>query len=298
VTELVRVAPAVAEALRQRRAVVALETTLVAHGFPGEEGVAVALESERRVRQAGAVPATVGVLDGRIRIGLTEDELQRFDTSARKVGPRDLAACAVQGAVGATTVGGTLAACRVAGIGFMGTGGLGGVHRGFPTPPDVSADLGELTRTEALVVSSGVKSLLDVPATVEVLETLAIPVLGWRTDTLPLFYTASGGPPVSARVEDAREAARMARAHWELGRRSALVLARPPAESLDDVEPLIERALSAARDAGVSGQGVTPFVLDFLHTESGGRTLAVNKQLIADNAGLAGEVAVAYATLR
>jgi pseudouridine-5'-phosphate glycosidase len=298
VTELVRVAPEVAEALRHRRGVVALETTLVAHGFPGEEGVAVALESERRVRAAGAVPATVGVLDGRVRIGLTEDELRRFDTSARKVGPRDLAACAVQGAVGATTVGGTLAACRVVGIGFMGTGGLGGVHRGFPTPPDISADLGELTRTEALVVSSGVKSLLDVPATVEVLETLAVPVLGWRTDTLPLFYAASGGPPVSVRVEDAREAARIARAHWELGRRSALVLARPPAESLDDVEPLIERALAAAHDAGVSGQGVTPFVLDFLHTESGGRTLAVNRQLIADNAGLAAEVAVAYAALR
>jgi pseudouridine-5'-phosphate glycosidase len=296
-SELVRVAPEVAEALRHRRGVVALETTLVAHGFPGEEGVRVALESERRVREAGAVPATVGVLDGQVRIGLTEDELRRFDASARKVGPRDLAACTVQGAVGATTVGGTLAACRVAGIGFMGTGGLGGVHRGFPTPPDVSADLGELTRTEALVVSSGVKSLLDVPATVEVLETLGIPVLGWRTDTLPLFYTAAGGPPVSARVEDADEAARIARAQWQLGRRMAIVLARPPAESLDDVEPLIERALAAAREVGVSGQGVTPFVLDFLHRESGGRTLAVNKQLIADNAGLAAEVAVAYAGL-
>ena len=296
-TDLVRVAPEVADAVRGRAAVVALETTLVAHGFPGEEGVSVALESERRVRAAGAVPATVGVLDGRIRIGLGEDELRRFDASARKLGPRDLAACAVQGAVGATTVGGTLAACRVAGIGFMGTGGLGGVHRGFPTPPDVSADLGELARTEVVVVASGVKSLLDVPATVELLETLGIPVLGWRTDTLPLFYAASGGPPVSARVESADEAARIARAHWQLGRRSALVLAQPPAESLDDVEPLIERAVAAARDAGVSGQEVTPFVLDFLHRESGGRTLAVNKRLIADNAGLAAEVAVAYAAL-
>jgi pseudouridine-5'-phosphate glycosidase len=297
VTELVQVAPEVADALRRRAAVVALETTLVAHGLPGMEGVAVALESERRVRAAGAVPATVGVLDGRVRIGLREDELRRFDASARKLGPRDLAACAVQGAVGATTVGGTLAACRVAGIGFMGTGGLGGVHRGFPARPDVSADLGELARSEVLVVSSGVKSLLDVPATVEVLETLGVPVLGWRTSTLPLFYAALGGPPVSTRVESAEEAARIARAHWQLGRRSALVLARPPAESLDDVEPLIERALGAARDAGVSGQGVTPFVLDFLHRESGGRTLAVNKQLIADNAALAAEVAVAYSAL-
>jgi pseudouridine-5'-phosphate glycosidase len=295
--DLFSVAPEVADALRHRAAVVALETTLVAHGFPGDEGVAVALEAERRVREAGAVPATVGVLEGVVRIGLTAAELGRFDASARKVGPRDLAACAVQGAVGATTVGGTLAACRVAGIGFMGTGGLGGVHRGFATLPDVSADLGELARAEVLVVASGVKSLLDVPATAETLETLGIPVLGWRTDTLPLFYAAHGGPPVSARVESAPEAARIARAHWQLGRRSALVLAQPPAESLDDVEPLIERALAEARARGVSGQGVTPFVLDQLHRESGGRTLAVNRRLIADNAGLAAEVAVAYAGL-
>jgi pseudouridine-5'-phosphate glycosidase len=288
----------VAEALRHRAAVVALETTLVAHGFPGDEGIDVALESERRVREAGAVPATIGVLDGRVRIGLSADELRRFDRAARKIGPRDLAACAVQGAVGATTIGGTVAACRVAGIGFMGTGGLGGVHRGFPAPPDVSADLGELAHAEVLVVSSGVKSLLDVAATVEVLETLGIPVLGWRTDTLPRFFAAGGGPPVSARVETAEEAAQIARAHWELGRRSALVLAQPPAESIDDVEPLIESALAQARERGVSGQDVTPFVLDLIHRESGGRTLAVNKRLIADNAALAAEVAVSYADLR
>jgi pseudouridylate synthase len=297
VTNLVVLAPEVAEALRHRGAVVALETTLVAHGFPADEGIAVALESERRVRAAGAVPATIGVLDGSIRIGLHEPELARFDASARKVGPRDLAACAEQRAVGATTVGGTLAACRVAGIGFLGTGGLGGVHRGFPAPPDVSADLAELARTEVLVVSSGVKSLLDVPATGELLETLGIPVLGWRTDELPLFYRAGGGPPVSARVETAAEAARIARAHWQLGRRSALVLARPPDQSLDDLEPLIERALADAAAQGVSGQALTPFVLEALHRESRGQTLEVNRRLIADNAALAAEVAVEYARL-
>jgi pseudouridine-5'-phosphate glycosidase len=148
-----------------------------------------------------------------------------------------------------------------------------------------------------LVVSSGVKSLLDVSATAETLETLGIPVLGWQTDTLPRFYTAAGGPPVSARVESAEEAARIAQAHWRLGRRSALVLARPPAESLDDVEPLIERALAEARERGVSGQALTPYVLGRLHEESGGDTLRVNAQLIADNAALAGEVAVAYSRL-
>jgi pseudouridine-5'-phosphate glycosidase len=296
----VRVAPEIASALGGRHAVVALETTLVAHGFPGGRGAAVARESERRVREAGAVPATVGVVDGSICVGLSAEELERFSAAgdeARKVGPRDLGACAVHGALGATTVGGTVAACRIAGIGFMATGGLGGVHRGFPFPPDVSADLAELARAEVLVVSSGVKSLLDVPATAEVLETLGIPVLGWRTDELPRFYTAGGGPPVSARVETAEEAAQIARAHWGIGRHSALVLARPASEGLDDVEPLIERVLAEAKERGVSGQAVTPYVLGRLHEESGGETLRVNAQLIADNAGLAAEVAVAFERL-
>jgi pseudouridine-5'-phosphate glycosidase len=294
VNELVSIGRDVRDALDLRRPVVALETTLVAHGFPAGKGVEVALESERRVREAGAVPATVGILDGRIRVGLEREELERFDADARKVGPRDLAACAVQGALGATTVGGTLAVCRVAGIGFLGTGGLGGVHRGWTGRPDVSADLGELAHSEVLVVASGVKSLLDVAATAELLETLGIPVVGYCTNTLPLFYAAEGGPPVSARVESAEEAAQIARAHWTLGRRSALVLANPPAEPID-VEPLIERAVAAAEAEGVRGQRVTPFLLDYLHRESGGRTQAVNERLIADNAGLAAEVAVAYA---
>jgi pseudouridylate synthase len=295
VLELIHVSDEVGTALAENRAVVALETTLVAHGFPAPEGVAVGLESERRVRAAGAVPATVGVLDGEIRVGLSEDDLHRFTPDARKLGPRDLAACAVQRAVGATTVGGTLAVARAAGIRFMGTGGLGGVHRGFPDPPDVSADLGELTRSQALVVCSGVKSLLDVPATVELLETLGIPVLGVRTDTMPLFYSAHGGPPVSSRVETADEAARVAAAHWQLDRASLLLCQAPP-ESIE-VEPLIEEGIAAATRAGITGQGVTPFVLSYLHERSGGATLRVNRELIATNAGLAGEVATAYSAL-
>ena len=278
------------QALRDGRGVVALETTLIAHGFPPGEGIDVGRASEQAVRDGGAVPATIGVLDGGIRVGLTEDELERFDESARKLGPRDLAAAVVQGAVGATTVGGTLAVCNAVGIRFMATGGLGGVHRGWPTPPDVSADLQSLALTQALVVSSGVKSLLDVPATSELLETLGVPVLGWRTDSLPLFYSAHGGPAVSARVESAGEAARIARGHWEL-RRGGLLLGRPPVDSLDDVEPLIEEALAAAAAAGVHGQAVTPFVLSHLHRESGGRTLRANRELIVDNARLAGEIA-------
>jgi len=300
VRELLVVSHEVGDALRRRRPVVALETTLVAHGFPPPIGLEVGRDCERRVREAGAVPATVGVLDGAVRVGLSDAELERIAAgglAARKVGPRDLAACAVQGAVGATTVGGTLAACRVAGIGFMGTGGIGGVHRGFPQPLDVSADLAELARVEVLVVCAGAKSLLDVPATAQLLETLGVPVLGWRTGELPLFYALRGGPPVSARVETAEEAARIAHAHWSLGRRSALVLARPPDDGLDDVEPLIEEALLEAGRRGVAGSAVTPFVLSYLNERSGGRTLEVNVRLVADNAALAAEVAVAYAQL-
>jgi pseudouridine-5'-phosphate glycosidase len=284
----------VSDEVRDARAVVALETTLVAHGFPPGEGVAVGLESERAVRGAGAVPATIGVLDGEIRVGLGEDELRRFDANARKVGARDLAVVVIQRDVGATTVGGTLAVCRAAGIRVLGTGGLGGVHRGWTEQPDVSADLAQLARTPAVVVSAGVKSLLDVPATTELLESLGVPVLGWRTDELPLFYAARGGPRVSARVETVAEVAQIARAHWEL-HGGGILLARPPDESLDDVEPLIEQALAEAERNNVRGQAVTPFVLSFLHERSGGRTLAANRALVVQNARLAGEIAVALA---
>ena len=292
-----RLAEEVAAALCDGSPVVALETTLVSHGFPAGQGAAVGRLAEEAVRGAGGVPATIGVLDGLVRVGLSPSELERFDAegaSARKLGPRDLAPCIAQRALGATTVGGTLAVCAVAGIRFLATGGLGGVHRGFPHPPDVSADLGELARVAALVVSSGIKSLLDVAATAELLETLSIPVLGWRTHELPLFYAARGGPPVSARVESAIEAAVVARAHWAL-RRASLLLARPPAESLDDIEPLIAEALARAERDGIRGPAVTPYVLSFLHANSDGRTLRANRDLIVGNAALAGEVAAAYA---
>lgn len=281
----------VADEVREATAVVALETTLVAHGFPPGDGVAVALESERRVRAAGAVPATIGVLDGEIRVGLTADELERFTPEARKLGPRDLAACVASGETGATTVGGTLAVCRHAGIRFMGTGGIGGVHRGPRL--DISADLIELSRTPVVVVSSGVKSLLDVEATAELLETLSVPVLGWRTVTMPRFYDASGGPPVSQRVDTAEEVVRIARAHWELVG-CGLLVGNPPPRSID-VEALVDTALDEAVELGTSGQGLTPFVLGRLHEESGGETLELNRELIAANAQLAAELAVAAA---
>ena len=277
---------------------VALETTLVAHGFPHGQGGEVGAEAERRVRVAWAVPATIGVIDGRICVGLEEGELQRFaDTpTARKVGPRDLAACVAKGELGATTVGATLAVCRAAGIGFMGTGGLGGVHRGWSQSLDISADLGELARTEALVVASGAKSLLDVRATAELLETLGIPVLGWHTDEMPLFYRAGGGPPVTARVDTTQDAALIAQLHWRLGRHSSVVLAQPPKQSVD-VDPLVDAAVGEAERQGIAGPALTPFVLSHIHEASGGRTVEANKKIVVENASLAAEVAVAYSKL-
>jgi pseudouridine-5'-phosphate glycosidase len=295
VNELVQLSDEVRAALEDGTPVVALETTLVAHGFPAPLGVEVGLESDRAVRDAGAVPATTGVLDGRIHVGLTEDELARFTPEARKVGPRDLAACAVAGDVGATTVGGVLVVARSLGIHFLGTGGIGGVHRGYPSSPDVSADVVALVTSPVLVACSGAKSLLDIPATMEYLETLGIPVLGYRTDTVPLFYSATGGPPVPQRVDDVAAAARTAAAHWQLGG-CGLLLANPPPESID-VEDLIEEAVAEAARTRVSGQAVTPFVLAYLHEHSGGRTREVNRKLIVANSRLAAEVSVAFAGL-
>jgi pseudouridylate synthase len=289
----------VAEALDRSEPVVALETTLVSHGFSEGRGLVAALEAAQRVRAAGAVPATVGIVDGVVRVGLDDAELERFataGTSARKAGARDIAACVVQRARGATTVGGTLAVCAAAGIRFMATGGIGGVHRGFAESLDISGDLPRIAATQAMVICSGAKSILDVGATSEMLETLGIPVLGWNTTTLPLFYTAEGGPPVSAVVSAAAEAASIAAAHWQLTGSSGLLLARPPVDGLD-LETLVAEAVDQVASQGIIGQQVTPAILTRVEELSGGRSIAVNQRLIADNATLAAQIAVAYADL-
>ena len=247
------------------------------------------------MRDGGAVPATIGVLDGEVVVGLTAAELERFDASARKLGPRDLAAAVVQGAVGATTVGGTLAVCRAAGIRFMATGGLGGVHRGWPTPPDVSADL------DALAPDAGARRLVrrqvaarragDGGAARDARRPGAR--LAHRR-AAALLRRARRPARLGARRVGGRGGRGSRAAHWALGG-GGLLLGRPPDESLDDVEPLIEEALAAAAAAGVHGQAVTPFVLAYLHRESGGRTLRANRDLIVGNARLAGEIAVAAA---
>ncbi len=290
----------VAEALRRGRPVVALETTLVSHGFSGGRGLEAARAAEDRVRAAGAVPATIGIVDGIVRAGLDDAGLRRFaaaGAAARKVGARDIAACIVQGALGATTVGGTLAVCRALGIRFLGTGGIGGVHRGFADSLDISGDLLQIARTPAVVVCSGAKSILDVGATAELLETLGVPVLGWQTATLPAFYSADGGPPVPAVVATAQEAALVALTQWQLSPASGLLLARPPAAGLD-IEPVVAEAVRRVRQQGVTGPAVTPAALALVEELTGGRSVEVNQRLIADNAALAAEVAVACAGLR
>jgi pseudouridylate synthase len=289
----------VAGALRAGQPVVALETTLVSHGFSGGRGLIAARSAEAGVRAAGAVPATIGIIDGTVRAGLNDSDLERFaeaGSGARKVGARDIAACVVQGALGATTVGGTLAVCRALGIRFLGTGGIGGVHRGFAQTADISGDLLQIARTQAVVVCSGAKSILDVDATGELLETLGIPVLGWNTPTLPVFYSAEGGPAVPAVVATSHEVARIADTQWQFDGSSGLLLARPPASSLD-IEPIVAEAVQRVRRQGITGQAVTPAVLTLVEELSDGRNVEVNQRLIADNATLAAEVAVAYAGL-
>jgi pseudouridylate synthase len=290
----------VERALIRSQPVVALESSIVAHGLPADVGPAVARECEARVRAAGAIPATVAVIDGTIHVGTADEHLERLvgGDGVRKLGPRDLAGGVISGGCGGTTVAGTLAVCEIAGIHFMATGGIGGAHRGWQRTADVSADLQELARTAVCVVCSGAKTLLDVPATLEMLESLGVPVVGYRTGSFPLFYVRDSPYPVVDRVDDPATAAAVAGAHWGFARTTGLVLAQPVARAAalpaDELEALVDEAVAEAEEAGISGPQVTPFVLSRLHERTGGRTLETNARLVADNAELAARVAVAY----
>jgi pseudouridylate synthase len=297
---LLKLAPEVERALIRSQPVVGLETSLVAHGLPRPDGVETAMRCEQAVREAGAMPATIAVIGGQVRVGLVMSELQELAAAAgvRKVGPRDLAACAVSGAPGATTVGGTLAVCRIAGIHFMATGGIGGVHRDWARSRDVSADLRELAEAAVCVVCSGAKSLLDVPATLEQLESNAVPVIGYRTDSFPLFYLRESDLLLPDRADDPSTVAAVAATHWGFARTTGVVVANPVAAEValteDELEPLIAQALAEAEQEGVAGGAVTPYVLGRLHERTAGRTIDVNKRLVEDNARLAAEIACAY----
>jgi pseudouridine-5'-phosphate glycosidase len=299
-TGLLTLAPEVERALIRSQPVVALETSIVAHGLPHPYGLQAALRCEQRVREAGGVPATIAVLDGSVRVGLEESELELLGTAdrVRKVAPRDLGTAVVSGEPGATTVAGTLAVCRIAGIHFMATGGIGGVHRGWQESRDVSADLYEIAFAAVCVVCSGVKSLLDVGSTLEELETRGIPVVGYGTDRFPLFYERESEHGLPDRVEDAATVAALAATHWGFARTSGVIVAQPVAEEAalraDEIRPAIERALADAAAHGVRGADVTPFVLGRVHELTNGRSLEANVRLVEDNAALAAEIAAAY----
>jgi len=292
----------VREAVRAGRPVVALESTLISHGLPHPDNLEVARESERLIRAEGALPATIGVIAGTARVGLDADELELMATKGgiEKLSARDLPVAAATGIHGATTVAATAHLAALAGIRLFATGGLGGVHRGARESWDVSADLAALTRTPVAVVCSGVKSILDVPATLEYLETAGVPVVGYRTRRFPGFYLADSGRPVDWSVEDEGEAARLVTALEELGLgRSGLVIANPLVEG-DQLDPgLHDRALRAGLEEmerrGVRGKDVTPFLLDRFARETGGESLRVNKKIIAGNARLAARIAVSLA---
>jgi pseudouridine-5'-phosphate glycosidase len=290
----------VSAALRDGGAVVALESTILAHGLPAPRNRQAADELEAVVRAHGAVPATVAVLDGRARIGLSAAELDRVCSGGlAKLSVRDLGAAVGLGCDGATTVAATAALASAAGIALFATGGLGGVHRGARDSWDVSADLGALARTGVLVVCSGVKSILDVPATLEVLETSSVPVLGYGTDVFPGFYRRDAGLPVPWRVDTPAEVAAAWRAHVLLGGGAGMVLAQPvPADdelAADLHDRLLAEGLVMLAERGITGKDVTPALLAHFHAGSGGASLAANLALVLANAALAAQVAVAVA---
>jgi pseudouridine-5'-phosphate glycosidase len=292
--------PEVADALAAGRPVVALESTLLAHGLPRPDNRTAADEVEAAVRAGGAVPATIAVLDGVPHVGLTAEQVDRVcgDPGLAKLGVRDLPVAAALGLSGATTVSSTALLAAAAGIGVFATGGLGGVHRQSAETFDESADLVALARTPLVVVCAGVKSILDVPATLERLESLSVTVVGYRTTTFPGFYVADSGSTVDWSVDDPEQAAAVFAARRGLAP-GAVVVANPlpPEEELDrDLhDRVIADALAAADAAGVRGKAVTPFVLDHLHRASGGATLKVNVRLVLRNAELAGRIAAALA---
>ena len=294
---MIDVAPEVAAALSRGSAVVALESTIIAHGLPRPDNARIARELEDAVRAAGAVPATIALLDGTVRIGLDDAALDAIATrdDIAKCSARDLPLAAARGVSGATTVAATAHLAARAGIRLFATGGLGGVHREAQETWDESADLVALSRTDICVVCAGVKSILDVAATLERLETLGVGVAGYGTDRFAGFYLADSGHPVPWRLDSPEEVAAALRARAEFGVEGALVIANPLDQQLDPAlhERVLSEALAAAAREGIRGRDVTPFLLARFHEETGGESLRANVRLVLRNAELAARIAVA-----
>lgn len=293
--------PEVADALAANRAIVALESTIIAHGMPYPRNVETARAVEAIIREEGAVPATIAVLDGRLTVGLDDEALERLGqtTEVAKLSRRDLPSILARGGDGATTVAATMIAAHLAGVRIFVTGGIGGVHRGAEESFDISADLEELARTPVAVVCAGAKSILDLPKTLEYLETRGVPVIGYGTGSFPAFYSRSSGLALNQRCDDPAEAAAILRAQAALGYAGGAVIANPipeadalPAEKMDAV---IAQALREADAEGVAGKDVTPFLLGRIVEITGGRSLEANIALVKHNARIGARIAVALA---
>lgn len=285
----------VTQALKGNAPLVALESTVLTHGLPRPQNLQLAHDMERAVREEGATPATIGFLDGALHVGMTSVELERLanEKEPYKVGPRDFAAVMTKHACGGTTVAGTMVACRQAGIKVFATGGIGGVHRDAPF--DVSADLQALAGIPMIVVCAGAKAILDLPATLEYLETMSVPVVGYQTDHFPAFYSRESGLEVSVRADSPEEIVAIAKTHWETGLQSAVLVANPvpEAESVprSEMEPVIETAVKEAHEKGIRGKEVTPFLLQRIAELTGGKSMRANLALLLNNARLAAKIA-------
>ena len=295
---MIKYSEAVAKALGDKSPIVALESTIITHGLPRPKNLEVALEVEQIVIEAGATPATIAIIDGQIHIGLEPDQLTRIanDENILKASIRDLAVISTQKKSAATTVAATSHIANMAGISLFATGGLGGVHREAWQSWDESADLLALANTPVLIVCSGAKSILDVSATLERLETLSVPILGYKTSKFPGFYLTDSGFELEHRVETARDIAQIWRARGDVAiNKSALIVANPVSNQMDKAlhDQLLFDGLSKAKIDGVVGKAVTPFLLDYFHTNSKGESLRVNIEIIKANAALAAHIAVA-----
>lgn len=301
VNERLNISEEVQEALASGRPVVALESTIVAHGMPYPQNLETAKHLESIIREGGAVPATIAVINGRIQVGCDEDMLYRLATEKDvvKVSRRDLPMVLASRKLGATTVSGTLIGADLAGIRVFVTGGIGGVHRGVVDSWDVSADLPELARARVAVVSAGAKSILDLPKTLESLETKGVTVLGYKTDFFPAFFVPSSGLPLVHRADDPETIARAMEAKWTLGLEGAILVANPvPVEHAADskaIQQATDAALVLAEKQGIQGKDVTPFLLQQVAKATGGESLDANRALVANNARLGAAIAVAYA---
>ena len=300
-THRLHIHPEVAEALHNGQPVVALESTIVAHGMPYPQNLETAMRLESIVREGGAVPATIAVKDGQLVVGCDAETIEELATAENvlKVSRRDLPVVLAQKSLGATTVSATLIAANLAGIRIFATGGIGGVHRGVADTWDISADIPELSKAQVAVVSAGAKSILDLPKTLEVLETSGVTVLGYRTGDFPAFFVPSSGLKLVHRVDTPEEVAQTMRAKWDLALEGGILIANPvPTDLAADhkqVQNAIEKGVQSAQDAGISGKALTPFLLNFIQEATGGDSLRANRALVENNVRLGAEIAVAFA---